>query len=150
LKNSFNNNKNNNTLNKETPVVPIMWNITSTYKSSTCYISLSSIEDKNNTVKYPVFNSDGSINMSINNGGTNQELIFEDMSTIKDDTNYFISTGYFRTNDLLYMVSNNTNKTLQGNNSVKLVSKPSPNGKWVIIGFNDKVNFNNIINNITP
>jgi hypothetical protein len=84
--------------------------------------------------------------MSINDGGTNQELIFEDITTIKNESNYFISTGYFRTNDLLYMVSNNTNKTLQGDNSVKLVSKPSPNGKWVIIGFNDNANINNAIN----
>jgi hypothetical protein len=150
LKNNFNNNKNNKTLNNITPVVPILWNISSTYKSSTCYISLSSVEDKNNTVKYPVFNSDGSINMTINNGGTNQELIFEDMSTIKNESNYFISTGYFRTNDLLYMVSNNTNKTLQGDNSVKLVSKPSPSGKWVIVGFNDSANISTIINNIIP
>ena len=149
LKDNFNN-KNNKSLNKKTPIIPIVWNISSTYKSSTCYISLSSVADKNNTVKYPVFNSDGSINMSINNGGTNQELIFEDISTIKNESNYFISTGYFRTNDLLYMVSNNTNKTLQGDNSVKLVSKPSPNGRWVIVGFNNKVNVNNIIDNITP
>ena len=35
--------------------------------------------------------------MSINNDGTNQELIFEDMSTINTGNNYFISTGYFRT-----------------------------------------------------
>lgn len=143
--NNFNNIKNNITLNKKTPVVPIMWNISSTYNSSTCYISLSSIADKNNTVKYPVFNSDGSINMSINNDGTNQELIFEDMSTINTGNNYFISTGYFRTNDLLYLVSNNTNKTLQGDNSVKLVSKPNPSGKWVIIGFNNKANISNVI-----
>jgi len=146
LKNYFNNNKNNNSVNKKTSVVPILWNISSTYKSSTCYISLSTVPDKNNTVKYPVFNSDGSINMSINNNGTNQELIFEDISTINSGDNYFISTGYFRTNDLLYLVSNNTNKTLQGDNSVKLVSKPSPSGKWVIIGFNKKSNINNIIN----
>jgi len=145
LKNYFNNNKNNNSGNKKTSVVPILWNISSTYKSSTCYISLSSVADKNNTVKYPVFNSDGSINMSLNNDGTNQELIFEDMSTINTSNNYFISTGYFRTNDLLYLVSNNTNKTLQGDNSVKLVSKPSPSGKWIIIGFNNKANINNVI-----
>ena len=146
LKNNFNNNKNNNSSNKKTPVVPILWNISSIYKSSTCYISLSSVSDKNNTAKYPVFNSDGSINMSINDGGTNQELIFEDISTIKNESNYFISTGYFRTNDLLYMISNNTNTTLQGDNSVKLVSKPSPNGKWVIVGFNDNANMSDIIN----
>ncbi len=146
LKNNFNNNKNNNSSNKKTPVVPIVWTISSTYNTSTCYISLAAAPDKNNTVKYPVFNSDGSINMSINDGGTNQELIFEDITTIKNESNYFISTGYFRTNDLLYMVSNNTNKTLQGDNSVKLVSKPSPNGKWVIIGFNDNANINNAIN----
>lgn len=146
LKNYFNNNKNNNSLNKKTPVTPIVWTISSTYNSSTCYISLAAAPDKNNTVKYPVFNSDGSINMSINDSGTNQELIFEDITTIKNETNYFISTGYFRTNDLLYMISNNTNKTLQGDNSVKLVSKPSPSGKWVIIGFNDKANINNAIN----
>jgi hypothetical protein len=73
------------------------------------------------------------------------------VSPINSSNNYFISTGYFRTNDLLYMVSNNSNKTLQGDNSVKLVSKPSPSGKWVIIGFNNNVNINNIINtNITP
>ena len=150
LKDNFNKNKNNKSLNTKTPVVPVVWNISSNYKSSTCYISLSSSPDKNNTVKYPVFNSDGSINMSINDGGINQELIFEDISTIKNETNYFISTGYFRTNDLLYMVSNNTNKTLQGDNTVKLVSKPSPNGRWVIVGFNDNVNINNIINNIIP
>jgi hypothetical protein len=144
--NKFNNIRNNNSLNKKTSVVPIMWNITSNYKSSTCYISLSSVADKNNTVKYPVFNSDGSINMSINDGGTNQELIFEDITTIKNESNYFISTGYFRTNDLLYMVSNNTNTTLQGDNSVKLVSKPMPNGRWVIIGFNNKANISNVIN----
>ena len=144
--NNFNNIKNNNSLNKKTPVVPILWNISSTYNSSTCYISLSSVADKNNTVKYPVFNSDGSINMSINDDGTNQELIFEDINTIKNDSNYFISTGYFRTNDLLYMVSNNTNTTLQGDNTVKLVSKPKPNGRWIIVGFNDNVNINNIIN----
>lgn len=131
--------------NKKTPVLPILWNISSGYKSSTCYISLSSLPDKNNTIKYPQFNSDGSINMTINDGGTNQELIFEDINTIKTDENYFISTGYFRTNDLLYMVSNNTNKTLQGDNTVKLVSKPSPTAKWVIVGFNDKSNINNII-----
>ena len=148
--NNFNNNKNKVLENKKSPVVPILWNISSTYKSSTCYISLSSISDKNNTVKYPVFNSDGSINMSINNGGTNQELIFEDINTIKTENNYFISTGYFRTNDLLYLVSNNANKTLQGDNSVKLVSKPSPSGKWMIVGFNDKLNINDVINNITP
>ena len=150
LKNNFNNNKNNQSLNKKTPVIPIMWNISSKYKSSTCYISLSSVADKNNTTKFPIFNSDGSINISINNGGTNQELIFEDMNTIKNESNYFISTGYFRTNDLLYLVSNNTNKTLQGDNTVKLVSKPSPSGKWVIIGFNNNINISNIMNNITP
>jgi hypothetical protein len=144
--NNFNNIRNNNSLNKKTPVVPIMWNISSSYKSSTCYISLSSVADKNNTVKYPVFNSDGSINMSINNDGTNQELILEDINTIKNDSNYFISTGNFRTNDLLYMVSNNTNTTLQGDNTVKLVSKPKANGRWVIIGFNNNANINNIIN----
>ena len=132
--------------NKKTPVVPIVWNISSSYKSSTCYISLSSAPDKNNTVKYPVFNNDGSINMSINDGGTNQELIFEDIRTIKSDNNYFVSTGYFRTNDLLYMASNNTNKTLQADNTVKLVSKPSPTGKWLIIGFNDNASMSNIIN----
>jgi hypothetical protein len=88
--------------------------------------------------------------MSINDGGTNQELIFEDIFTIKNESNYFISTGYFRTNDLLYMTSNNTNKTLQGDNTVKLISKPSPTGKWVIIGFNNKANINNIIDNIVP
>jgi hypothetical protein len=148
--NKFNDIKNNKSLNKKTPVVPIVWNISSTYKSSTCYISLAAAADKNNTVKYPIFNSDGSINMSINDSGTNQELIFEDITTIKNESDYFISTGYFRTNDLLYMVSNNTNKTLQGDNSVKLVSKPMTNGKWVIIGFNDKANMNNIIKNITP
>lgn len=150
LKNSFNNNKNNDSLNKKTPVVPIMWNISSKYKSSTCYISLSSVADKNNTTKFPIFNNDGSINISINNGGTNQELIFEDMSTLKNETNYFVSTGYFRTNDLLYLVSNNTNKTLQGDNTVKLVSKPSPSGKWVIIGFNNNINISNIIDNMNP
>jgi hypothetical protein len=132
--------------NKKTPVVPIVWNISSSYKSSTCYISLSSAPDKNNTVKYPVFNNDGSINMSINDGGTNQELIFEDIRTIKSDNNYFVSTGYFRTNDLLYLASNNTNKTLQADNTVKLVSKPSPTGKWLIIGFNDNASMSNIIN----
>ena len=146
LKNYFNNSKNNILANKKTTIVPILWNISSSYKSSTCYISLSSVADKNNTVKYAVFNNDGSINMSINNNGTNQELIFEDMSTINSNNNYFISTGYFRTNDLLYMVSNNTNTTLQGDNSVKLVSNPNPSGKWVIIGFNKKANINNIIN----
>jgi hypothetical protein len=150
LKNNFNNNKNQNLSNKKTPVFPIVWNISTTYKSSTCYMSLSSVPDKNNTVKYPEFNSDGSINMSINDRGTNQQLIFEDISTIKNESNYFISTGYFRTNDLLYLVSNNSNKTLQGDNTVKLVSKPSPSGRWVIIGFNDKANVNNIINEITP
>jgi hypothetical protein len=44
------------------------------------------------------------------------------------------------------MVSNNTNTTLQGDNSVKLVSKPMPNGRWVIIGFNNKANISNVIN----
>jgi hypothetical protein len=146
LKNNYNNNKNKESLNKRTPVIPIMWNISSNYKSSTCYISLSSVADKNNTVKYPVFNNDGSINMSINDGGTNQELIFEDIRTIKSDNNYFVSTGYFRTNDLLYLASNNTNKTLQADNTVKLVSKPSPTGKWLIIGFNDNASMSNIIN----
>ena len=139
-------NEGNISTNKKTSIVPIVWNISSSYKSSTCYISLSSAPDKNNTVKYPVFNNDGSINMSINDGGANQELIFEDIRTIKSDNNYFISTGYFRTNVLLYMASNNTNKTLQSDNTVKLVSKPSPTGKWLIIGFNNKANINNIIN----
>ena len=150
LKQDFNNNKNNISLNKKTPVVPILWNISTSYNSLTCYISLSSVPDKNNTIKYPVFNNDGSINMSINNDGINQQLIFEDITTIKNDANYFISSGYFRTNDLLYMISNNTNKTLQGDSTVKLVSKPSPTGRWVIFGFNDKVNPNELINNITP
>jgi hypothetical protein len=150
LKTSFNNNKSNSSLNKNTPVVPIVWNISSSYKSSTCYISLSSVSDKNNTEKYATFNGDGSVNMSINKGGVNQELIFEDISTIKNEPNYFISTGYFRTNDLLYLVSNSSTKTIKGDNTVNLVSKPSPNGKWVIVGFNDKVKFNDIINNITP
>ena len=68
----------------------------------------------------------------------NQELIVEDLNIIKVDTSkkYFLASGLFRTNNLLYLSPNVTNKNIQGNQTVNLVSKPNPNGKWIIIGTN--------------
>jgi hypothetical protein len=120
-----------------TSVKPIDWNLKASYSSTVCFVSLSANSDQNNIEKYATFNSDGTTNMSLVDDGYTQSLIVEDYNTIKtDNSSYFIGSGLFRTNDLLYLVPNNSNKTLQGNNTVNLVSKPHSNGKWIIIGYN--------------
>ena len=148
----INNNKSNdeNNINKYaenisstivTPVTnnPILWKLKASYRTTTCFVSLSAQKDGNNIMKYATFNADGSTNMDLNEDGVNQELIVEDLNIIKADTSnkYFVASGLFRTNNLLYLSPNVTNKNIQGNQTINLVSKPNPNGKWIIIGTNN-------------
>jgi hypothetical protein len=149
MSNSLASNKSATPKSSSTTVKPIEWNFKASYSTTVCYVSLSANADQNNIEKYATFNSDGTSNMSLVDDGYTQSLIVEDYNTMKtDNSTYFIGSGLFRTNDLLYLVPNNTNKTLQGNNTVNLVSKPHSNGKWIIIGYKDGVDPQTIINGI--
>lgn len=120
-----------------TPVTnnPILWKLSASYRTTSCFVSLSAQKDGNNIEKYATFYPNGSTNMDLNEGGINQELVVEDFNVIKGDaSNYFIGSGLFRTNDLLYLAPNSSNTNLQQNQTVSLISKPNANGKWIIIG----------------
>jgi len=132
-----------------TPVTnnPILWKLSASYRTTSCFVSLSAQKDGNNIEKYATFYPNGSTNMDLNEGGINQELVVEDFNVIKSDDSkgYFIGSGLFRTNDLLYLAPNSGNTNLQQNQTVSLISKPNANGKWLIIG---TTNSNPSIDNI--
>jgi hypothetical protein len=111
---------------------------------------------------YPEFFNNGNTNLSLYQGGLEQQLYLENEKNILSSsniTNFSLYCGNLRTNNGLFIESNsllsyNLGKTYR---KTTLLSKPLQNSKWYCLGFNLNVkydsnlvkkNYINQINNI--
>ena len=163
---------------------PAIWQInvdsSSAYNTSnSCTFSLSTHADYNSATKYVEYNStDNTTNLSLYPGGTQQNLMLENVNIIKKSSstcvseetqiydvpqtaplpslsgspctetgNMFVAmTANIRTSNGMYLEPGLNNSGFQNNSStIKLVSKPSVNGKWFIYGFNLMGTFDNTV-----
>lgn len=124
-------------------LLPALWQINnnSTYNMSTsCEFTLSTSVNYNTPVKYVQIDKDGTTNLSLYQGGTNQKFIFDDARIINKNeigNDPFIAmTANIRTNNELYLIpESSTNGFSSMSNIVNLKSAPEVNGKWFILGF---------------
>jgi hypothetical protein len=155
---TFTNTKfNTSTLNNIIPstgIKPLIWKLNiDNVNSSSCTFSLSSsnlYKKENQWVKYVEFNpSENKTNMSLYKGGTNQSIILENASIIKENitasasTNgindtYILLSGNLRTsNPKKYLIPSNVKSGFFNNSStINLQNNVNNTGKWVILGFN--------------
>ena len=130
-------------INGNNNLKPAIWTINSNTNSNvinSCSITLSTSSKYNTPVKYVKYNSDGSTNLSLFPGGTNEELIMENATVIQDvnysNTSYIAITTNLRANNQLYLMPSTSNSGFSNNsNLVSLTKSPLENGKWLLIGF---------------
>jgi hypothetical protein len=142
-------------------LLPTVWEINSdqTYNLlNSCPFTLNTSKlysSHTTSPKYVQCNEDGTINLSLNGNGNNQNLYMENTTIINEGTNqnnYYAITTNIRSNNGLYLVpSNNLGGFYNNSTQVSLVDKPEPNGKWLILGFTLSTlsQLNSIINNYT-
>jgi hypothetical protein len=121
---------------------PLIWQINADKKSNilnTCGVYISSFPDYPVSQKFIEY-SDQQIYLSPNNGGLNQQLLFDNVNIIRDlppsGSQSFILTANIKTLNNLYLLPSVDQGFSVNTNSVKLAPMPDPNGKWLVIGFN--------------
>jgi hypothetical protein len=125
---------------------PCIWRIDQPQKNNvlnSCSFILSTHNNYNAPVKYVETNADGTINLSLFPGGTKQQLIFDKATVIKTHTKTGSPNTYdavaittnIKTSQGLYLVPSISDKGFFNSNIVRLLNKPTDNGKWLIIGF---------------
>ena len=145
------------TLNNDIPstgIKPLIWKLNiDNVNSSSCTFSLSSsnlYKKENQWVKYVEFNpSENKTNMSLYKGGTNQSIVLENASIIKENntasasTNgindaYILVSGNLRSsNPKKYLIPSNVKSGFFNNSStINLQNNVNNTSKWVILGFN--------------
>ena len=121
---------------------PLIWQINANKTSNilnTCGVYISSFPDYPVSQKFIEY-SDQQIYLSPNNGGLNQQLLFDNVNIIRDlppsGSQSFILTTNIKTLNNLYLLPSVDQGFSVNTNSVKLAPMPDPNGKWLVIGFN--------------
>jgi hypothetical protein len=148
---------NTSTLNNDIPssgIKPLIWKLNiDNINNRSCTFSLSSsnlYKKENQWVKYVEFNpSENKTNMSLYKGGTNQSIILENSSIIKENITassstigindtYTLVSGNLRTsNPKKYLIPSNVKSGFFNNSStISLQNNVNNTGKWVILGFN--------------
>ena len=149
----FNTLTSNNTI-PSTGIKPLIWKLNiDNVNSSSCTFSLSSsnlYKKENQWVKYVEFNpSENKTNMSLYKGGTNQSIILENASIIKEnitasattnginDTYILVSGNLKSSNPKRYLIPSNVKSGFFNNSStINLQNNVNNTSKWVILGFN--------------
>jgi hypothetical protein len=136
---------------------PCVWqiNITPTKNILTsCPVTLSTSQLYNTPIKYANFNPDGTANLSLYPGGTNQLLTLDKATIVNENTDststYVAITTNLKTNSGLYLTPYTDYSGFNNSTIVGLANEPSPNGKWLIIGFtlNNINSLSNIISGL--
>lgn len=137
---------------------PCVWQINHNSTKNvlnSCPIILSTSQNYNTAMKYAEFNDDGSTNLSLFSGGTKQQLTFDKINILKENTTgsntYVAMTSNLKASNGLYLIPSMDNNGFYNSNVIRLVNTPPSNGKWLIIGFtlNNLNDLSNIINNIS-
>ena len=131
--------------NVNTTILPTVWqiNLGQTYNiiNSCPFILNTSIlyNTYNTPTKYIECNDDGTVNLSLNGGGNNQNLYMQDTIVLNQGisaNNYYAISTNIRANNGLYLVpSNDISGFYNNSTAISLMDKPNPNGKWLILGF---------------
>ena len=147
--------------NVNTTLLPTVWQINSGQNynivNSCPFILNTSILYNTQTtpIKYVECNDDGTINLSLNGGGNNQNLYMQDTIVLNQGTaqnNYYAIATNIRANNGLYLVpSNDLSGFYNNSTAISLMDNPNPNGKWLILGFplSTLSDLNNIIKTYT-
>jgi len=121
---------------------------------NSCPVILSTSQNYNTSIKYAEFNDDGTTNLSLFSGGLKQQLTFDKVNIIKENTTssntYVAMTSNLKAGNGLYLIPAMDDNGFYNSNVIRLVKTPPSNGKWLIIGFtlNNITELTNIINNI--
>ena len=137
---------------------PAVWNINFKKNiNNSCSFILSTSSDYNTPVKYVNCNDDGTIGLSLYEGGNKQELVLDNSLIIKTKTtsgntnNAVAITANIKTSNGLYLVPS-MDVSGFSNNSILLKTSlfPSKNGKWLILGINTNNldNLKNVLQNL--
>jgi len=122
---------------------------------NSCPFILSTSQNYNTPIKYAEFNDDGTTNLSLFSGGLKQQLTFDKVNILKENTinsnTYVAMTSNLKAYNGLYLIPAMDDNGFYNSNIIRLVETPPSNGKWLIIGFtlNNLNELSNIINNIT-
>jgi hypothetical protein len=120
---------------------PLIWqlNTRSSYNIlNSCGVYINSHPDYPVSQKFIEY-SDKEIYLSPNGGGLNQQLLFDNVNIIRDmpssGSKSIILTTNIKTLNNLYLLPSVDKGFPVNTSTVKLASKPDPNGKWLVIGF---------------
>jgi hypothetical protein len=127
-------------------ILPTIWEINSgqTYNLvNSCPFTLNTsilYNTKSTPIKYIECNDDGNINMSVNNGGNNQNLYMRDIAVLNtglpNSNNYYAIATNIVSNKGLYLIPEDNVSGFYNNSTVvNLSNTPNLNGKWLILGF---------------
>ena len=119
---------------------PYLWEINNNSQKNvlnSCPIVLNTSKNYNTPVKYAKFHVNGKTSLSLYGGGEEEQLMFDKPKVIKESSNgqCVLITTNLMTNSGLYLVPTFDQQGFYNSSVVRGVSEPSPNGKWLIIGF---------------
>ena len=121
---------------------PLIWQINinkQIHLLNNCGVYINTFPDYIVSQKFIEY-SDKQIYLSPNNGGLNQQLLFDNVNIIRDipatgANKSFILTTNIKTLNNLYLVPSDDKGLNDNTNIVRLASLPDPKSKWLIIGF---------------
>ena len=122
---------------------------------NSCPVILSTSQNYNTPMKYAEFNDDGTTSLSLFSGGLKQQVTFDKVNILKENTTdsntYVAMTSNLKASNGLYLIPAMDDNGFYNSNVIRLVNTPPSNGKWLIIGFtlNNLSDLSNIINNIS-